>query len=358
MGTFSKRSEFASNLIKWYDENVHPFPWRLTNDPYRIWLSETMLQQTQVKTVIPYYNSWLSRFPNIKSVAEANMDVLLKLWEGLGYYARVRNFHSACNIVINKYNGKVPNSSKQLSALPGVGPYISGAIMSIAFNRPIPAIDTNVFRVISRFNGIGGSLLENKKGVTRILSNIICNLRPGDFNQALMDLGREICTPKNPACNICPIMIFCDAAVNNSVDKYPVRAKSKKKPHYRIAAGIIWKKNQILVAKRKESGLLGGLWEFPGGKIKTDETAVKCIIREVREELGVCVRPGAFLKQINHVYSHFSITLDAYHCDYLGGVPEALGCADWRWIFPGQIADLPFPRANHKLFDQIYERLS
>ena len=354
----SKRPDIVPLLLKWYDENVRSFPWRQTNDPYKIWLSEIMLQQTQVKTVIPYYNRWVAVFPNIKSVAVANTDSLLKMWEGLGYYARVRNFHSACKIIINKYSGEVPDSTKLLLTLPGVGPYIAGAIMSIAFNGPIPAIDSNALRVVSRLNTISGSLLVCKKRITRELSDIICNLRPGDFNQAIMDLGREICTSKNPSCNACPLEDNCSAAVNNNVDKYPAMRRSNNKPHYRVAAGIIWKNNKILVSKRKESGLLGGLWEFPGGKIKDGETAVKCIIREVQEELGVCVRPATFIKQIKHAYSHFSITLDAYHCDFINGIPQALGCEDWRWIFPEQIADLPFPKANHKLFDKIYEGLA
>ena len=352
------KSFVADKLLAWYDAHLHSFPWRGINDPYKTWLSEVMLQQSRVQTVIPYYNRWVDMFPNIRSVAKAKVGSLLKMWEGLGYYARVRNFHLACKTVMNKYSGEVPNNSDLLSTLSGVGPYISGAIMSIAFNYPIPAVDSNAMRVVSRLSAIAGSASSSKKKVAMVLSSLICNVRPGDFNQAIMDLGREICTPKHPACNVCPLSGFCTAAVNNTVDKYPVKAKSREKSHYRVAVGIIWNNNDILISRRREKGLLGGLWEFPGGKIIDGETATKCIVREVREKLGVQVRPGAFLKQIKHTYSHLSITLDAYHCDYIDGAPRAFGCSDWRWIKPEQISSFPFPMANHKLFDQVHKGLA
>ena len=358
MAVVSKKSEPTYLLLRWYDEDIRQFPWRKTNNPYKIWLSEVMLQQTQVKTVVPYYNRWISKYPTIQSVAEAHADSILKTWEGLGYYAGARNFHSACKIIMNKYNGKVPDSAHLLLSLPGIGEYISGAIMSIAFNQSFAAIDSNALRVISRLKSINGPFQIRKQKIAHVLSKLICALRPGDFNQAIMDLGREICTSKNPSCSACPISIHCRSFVNNVVDKYPQTVRANKKPSYSVAAGIIWNKGLILVSKRKDAGLLGGLWEFPGGKIRQGETAKKCIIREVKEELGVVVRPRDFFKQINHTYSHFSITLDAYHCDYVNGSPRALGCAEWRWISPKQIADLPFPKANHKLFNHIYGELA
>jgi len=349
------KSLVADKLLAWYDAHLHSFPWRGINDPYKTWISEVMLQQTRVLTVVPYYNRWVVAFPSLQCVARANADYILKMWEGLGYYARVRNFHSACKIVMREYSGVIPNDKELFSVLPGVGPYISGAVMSIAFNHPVPAVDSNAFRVISRLNAIDQPFIKCKKKAFDVLSSLITDKRPGDFNQALMDFGREVCTPKNPDCNACHLSSHCIAAVNNAVDKFPVTVKSKGRPHYRVAVGIIWYKNKILISKRKEKGLLGGMWEFPGGKIARYESAKKCVIREAKEELGVNVRPKSFVKQIKHAYSHFSITLDAYHCDYIDGSPTARGCADWRWIFPAQIAELPFPAANHKLFGQIYK---
>jgi A/G-specific adenine glycosylase len=225
--------------------------------------------------------------------------------------------------------------------------------MSIAYNLPIPAVDSNAYRVVSRIKSINLPFNSCKNEIIGFLSDHISLNRPGDFNQAIMDIGREICTPKNPFCDVCPIHKICCAFINNTVDKYPFKARRQKKPHYMVAVGVVWKRNKILISKRKENGLLGGLWEFPCGKIRSDEDAKKCVIRNVNEKLGVRVRPGRLLKQIKHAYSHFSITMNAYHCDYVDGPPRALRCDDWQWIFPQQIADLPFSKANHKLFDQI-----
>ena len=353
MGSLTKRFDFVPLLLKWYDANVRPFPWRSTRNPYKVWLSEIMLQQTQVKTVVPYYNRWVAKFPTIKSVTKTNMESLLKMWEGMGYYARVRNFHSACIAVMNRFGGRMPDNYQDFQSLPGVGPYVAGAVMSIAYNLPIPAVDSNAYRVVSRIKSINLPFNSCKNEIIGFLSSHISPNRPGDFNQAIMDIGREICTSKNPSCDICPIQKYCSAFVNNAVDKYPFRAKRKKKPHYMVAVGVVWKGNKILISKRKENGLLGGLWEFPGGKIQNGEDAKKCVIRKVNEKLGVRVRPGRLLKQIKHAYSHFSITLDAYHCDFVGGSPRALRCDNWQWILPQQIKTLPFSKANHKLFDQI-----
>ena len=346
-------STIADKLLAWYDNREHNFPWRGTNDPYKIWLSEVMLQQTQVQTVIPYFKRWMQVFPNIKSVALADMDPILKQWEGLGYYARSRNFYKACKIVKNNFAGQIPNDIDHFSALPGVGSYISGAVMSIAFNQPVPAVDANAFRVVSRLYSIDLPFSKCKKDIIELLSDLINTYRPGDFNQAIMDLGRNICIPINPQCSICPLSKHCSAFVNKNVRNYPVKLKFKQKPHYRVAVGVIWKNEKILISKRRENGLLGGLWEFPGGKIEGGESVKNCIIREVQEELGVCVKPTVFLKQIKHAYTHFSITLDAYYCEFKGGTPQALGCADWRWVAPEQIHSLPFPKANHKLFDKV-----
>ena len=358
MGCTSTKIDFASLVLNWYDSNAFPFPWRVSNDPYRVWLSEIMLQQTRVNTVIPYYYNWLVDLPSVSSVPRSDMDYILKKWEGLGYYARARNFYYACKIVINKFGGNIPCDYNDFLSLPGVGPYIAGAVLSIAYNIPIPAVDGNAYRVISRINSIDLSFNKCKKEITKFLSAHISSDRPGDFNQAIMDIGREICTLKNPACHMCPLQRICSAFVDNSVDKYPIRSRRTKKPHHRVAVGIIWKNNKILISKRIEKGLLGGLWEFPGGKIKKGEGAKKCIIREIKEELGICVLPKKFIKQIRHVYSHFSITLDAYSCNYIAGEPLSLTSADWKWIKPEHISLYAFPKANHKLFDKVKESRS
>ena len=343
----------SSELLDWYHQQNYDFPWRKTRDPYSVWISEVMLQQTRVSTVLPYYKRWLFSLPNIYSVANNNIDNILKLWEGLGYYNRARNFYLACKIIIEKHGGKIPADPNEFSKLPGVGPYICAAVMSIVFNMPTPTVDGNAVRVISRLNSINIPYPRSKKKIHALLAGLIDPINPGCFNQAVMDLGREICTPKSPRCSVCPVYKHCSAHMNNIVYKYPLRMKNISRPHYHIAVAIIWNNNRILISKRKSTGLLGGLWEFPGGKIQPGEDGPGCVVRKAQEILNVLVDPGACIKKIKHSYSHFSITVEAYRCRFIGGNPGALGCADFRWIFPYETPQFAFHRANHKLFDKI-----
>ena len=329
------------------------FPWRNTSDPYSIWLSEVMLQQTRVSTVLPYYRRWISTLPDIQSVSKTDIDNVLKLWEGLGYYNRARNFHKSCQIIFDKYGGEIPNNPSEFLKLPGVGPYICSAVMSIAFNFSMPAIDGNAVRVVSRLNSINTSYPLSNKRIQSYLSGLISPSCPGVFNQAIMDLGREICTPKNPSCDTCPVSVHCKAYVNNTVDKYPVTRKKISVPHYHLVAGIIRKNNKIIICKRKSSGFLAGLWEFPASRLKPGENVQDCVVRGIRETLDVFVDPIAFIKQIKHAYSHFSITMDAYFCHIKGGHIRAVDCADYRWIYPDETNRFAFHRANHKLFNEI-----
>ncbi len=331
-------------------------PWRGEVDVYKIWLSEVMLQQTQVETVKPYYKRWLIKFPNIKSVAEATEEEVLKLWEGLGYYARVRNFKSACEWIQNQNNGEIPTSSDAFRNLKGVGDYIHAAVRSIAYNEVIPVIDGNVKRVVARLLEIDTPPSKSLHIIKQFLINEISHKSPGDFNQAIMDLGSTVCKPKNPKCNDCNISGFCNSYKNNTVDNYPLSEKKRAIPHHKIAVGIIWKENEILISKRHSNVMLGGLWEFPGGKIKKNETATNCVKREIKEELNVTVSVGKKIQTIKHAYTHFTIELTAYHCQYENGEPKTLDCADFKWIPTTEIASLPFPKANHKIFNKIPEK--
>ena len=245
-------TDFTSHLLAWYDGRSLGLPWRNCNDPYKIYLSEVMLQQTQVKTVLPYYKKWVNKYPTVQSVANANQEQILKQWEGLGYYGRARNFHKSCQIIAMQFDGDIPPLPEEFSKLPGVGPYISAAVMSIAFHHPLPAVDTNAIRVVARLKMVDFSSQADSKVIHRYLSDNIAIKRPGDFNQAIMDLGREICKSDNPKCTICPVSKFCKALVNNFVDKYPVKIKPAKKPHYNIAVCVVWNKGQILISKRRE----------------------------------------------------------------------------------------------------------
>tara|TARA_Y100001960_G_C14732623_1_gene858445 strand:+ start:40 stop:1086 length:1047 start_codon:yes stop_codon:yes gene_type:complete len=345
----------SRKILRWYKQNHQQYPWRETSNPYHIWLSEIMLQQTQAKTVIPYYNKWLKIFPSITSVAKAPLDTILKAWEGLGYYARARNFHKACIMLHEKNINTVPNTLNDFIKLPGVGEYTAAAVLSIAYKQPLPAIDTNVIRVFSRIKEVRALFPKSKKIIFKYVQNDFLHKSPGDYNQAMMDFGRFICTNGQPKCNMCVINKFCNAFVNNSVNKFPLKIKKVKKPHHHVAVGVIWKNNKILITKRPNAGLLGGLWELPGGKILPNEQPQHCVAREIKEELNLEVSVQKKLHQIQHAYSHFSISLSAYKCKLIKGAPKLIGCVDYRWIKPEDVNKFAFPKANHKLFNKIYD---
>jgi A/G-specific adenine glycosylase len=345
---------FSKLILIWYYDNKEDFPWRQTKDPYKIWLSEIMLQQTQVKTVIPFYLNWIKNFPTIFDVANASDEKLFKHWEGLGYYNRVNNFRIACNDVINKYKGKIPQTKTELLDLKGIGDYTSSAIASIAFNKINYVIDGNVKRIMSRVLRLKDFSKFSFKKIDNFLSNNIDSNNPGDFNQALMDLGRYICKPKNPTCDFCPISSCCSAYLNNQVLNFPIINKIKKKlPHYTIGVGVIWHNNKILITKRKKNALLGGLWEFPGGKVMNDESIKNCIKREIFEELSINVFVSEFITKVKHKYSHFGITLYAHHCIYEKGDIVCNAADDWKWVTPFELNEYPFPKANHYIFPHI-----
>lgn len=328
-------------------------PWRGQTDPYRIWLSEVMLQQTQIDTVIPYYHRWLKKLPTLGHVARASEDDVLKMWEGLGYYARVRNFRLACQQVVERYGGQVPPDETAFEGLKGVGPYIKAAVLSIAFHKSIPTIDGNVKRVVARLLRLQGPPSKCLTKIESFLNQVISKKVPGDFNQAMMDLGSTICTRSRPRCEQCPVSSACGAYHHNVVHLFPKPEKRLVRPHYLIAVGVICKGDKMLVSKRKSHGLLGGLWEFPGGKIEAGETPSQCVVREIKEELGIHVKVGASLGKVKHEYTHFTIELEAFGCKYVSGKPAALGCADFRWIQLSELKTLAFPKANHKLFPFI-----
>ena len=345
---------FNNTLLNWYDSENEFLPWRATSDPYHIWVSEIMLQQTQVNTVIPFYNAWIDKFATLNDVANASDEEIFKSWEGLGYYNRALNFRSACIDIMNNYDGQIPNLKEKLLLLKGIGDYTSSAIASIAFNQPTPAIDGNVKRIMSRL-----LLLPDfkKKELNKIKDFLLKNIdehRPGDFNQSLMDLGRKICKPRNPKCTDCPISIFCLSFKNKQTHIYPIKNKqTKNKPHYNIGVGVIWHNDKILITKRKKNQLLGGLWEFPGGKIESHESIEHCIKREIKEELDIQIKVNNFIIKVKHQYSHFKITLYAYHCQYISGDVKCIEVDDWAWIEPHAISNYPFPRANHYIFPEI-----
>jgi len=326
-------------------------PWRETSDPYRIWLSEVMLQQTQVKTVIPYYQRFLEQFPTIKDLAHSDLQEILKMWEGLGYYARARNFHRAAGVVIREYGGHVPADWETFLTLPGVGEYTAAAVLSLAFGHAHAVVDGNVKRVLSRLFVIEDPVNKPKayQQFKHIAGTLLDRKQPGNFNQAIMELGALICKPANPVCDLCPVQADCMAYLTGQVDAFPKKEKRKPIPTRLMVAGVIRKKDRVLIVRRKTEGLLGGLWEFPGGEIRPGEDAAAGCIRTIREKAGLRVSIDKHLSNVNHAYTHFKIHLTVFTCQVRPGSRVRLsGPVDFDWVRPEQLDNYAFPKANLK----------
>jgi A/G-specific adenine glycosylase len=307
-----------------------------------------MLQQTQVNTVIPYFNRFIKRFPDVQSLASSDIQDVLKAWEGLGYYSRARNLHRAAQIVLDKWKGELPKGYEALQKLPGFGPYTAAAVASIAFGEAVPVVDGNVVRVFCRFWGIEDDVRNQqiKKQIFNQLRPCIQNTAPSDFNQSIMELGALVCTPSKPLCHICPLQPNCVAFNENRTDSLPVKSKAKPTPHYQIAVGVIWKDGKILIARRKEDKMLGGLWEFPGGKRKGRESLKETVLRETKEETALSIAVRKKYCKVKHAYTHFKITLTAFKCDCLSGTAQPLASDDVKWVSLEKIDRFPFPKAN------------
>jgi A/G-specific adenine glycosylase len=356
-------SDFLPPLLQWYDSVKADYPWRGA-DAYRVWLSEIMLQQTQIETVLPYYSRFLERYSTIHDLAAAPLDEILKLWEGLGYYSRARNLHKAAQVISQDFNGIFPETTDELLKLPGIGRYTAGAISSIAFGKQAALLDGNVIRVFSRWLDLAEDVTEPRvqKQLWELAEALVPVERAGDYNQALMELGQKICTPRNPLCGNCPVNAHCRAYANGTQNEVPVKKKKAPTPHYDVAAGLI-RDNQgrLLIAQRPAEGLLGGLWEFPGGKQETGESLPECLARELREELAIEVEVGEFFVKVKHAFSHFKITLHAYDCRYLGGMngaatPQALQCAAWAWVTEAELDKYSFGKADRGVIEALKNR--
>jgi A/G-specific adenine glycosylase len=346
----------SAAILVWYDNAAADLPWRRTHDPYHIWLSEIMLQQTQVTAVIPYFERFLNAFPTVAALAAAPLDSVLKLWEGLGYYSRARNLHRAAQCIVDEYNAEFPTTAVTLQKLPGIGRYTAGAIASIAFNERVAVLDGNVMRVLTRLYDIADdiSLTATQHHLWSLAESLVPADRPGDYNQAVMELGRTICKPQNPLCLVCPVSQHCLAFQHGAQRQRPVRAPKQQTPHYNVAAGVIWNDaDQVLIAHRPAKGLLGGLWEFPGGKQESGESLTECLVRELREELAIRVEVGDLLAVVKHAFTHFRITLHAFECRYLDGPPQALQCADWRWVSLDDLDQFAFGRTDRRVIDVL-----
>ncbi|QFT88044.1 putative A/G-specific adenine glycosylase YfhQ [Bacillus sp. THAF10] len=319
-------NEFQHDLIAWFEKEQRDLPWRKDKDPYKVWVSEIMLQQTKVDTVIPYFNSFIEQFPNIQSLAEAEEEKVLKAWEGLGYYSRVRNLQSAVKEVHESYQGKVPNNAKEISALKGVGPYTTGAILSIAYGVPEPAVDGNVMRVLSRILLIEEDIakVKTRKLFEEVIRELISKENPSFFNQGLMELGALVCTPTSPSCLLCPVREHCRAFHQGKQRELPVKTKKKSTKQVALVAAILKdEQGRYLIHKRASDGLLANLWEFPNF-VKIDElgTPKQQLQALVSSEYGINILLGDFLCDINHVFSHLVWNVGVYDGTWTGEIPK------------------------------------
>ncbi|MBT3345951.1 MAG: A/G-specific adenine glycosylase [Gemmatimonadetes bacterium] len=342
-------------MLIWYRATRRDLPWRRTEDPYRIWVSEIMLQQTRVETTIDYYERFLERFPTVEDLALAPEDDVLKLWEGLGYYSRARNLHSAAKTIVAA-GGTIPDTYDRLLRLPGVGPYTAAAVASIAFDRPHPVLDGNVIRVLCRMLRVEGDpgRAATRQELLAAGEQLMARTGSGDVNQALMELGARVCTPRSPDCHECPVRSWCRAEAElEDPTTLPIKPPRKERPHLEVTAGVIWKDGKVLLARRPVGGMLAGLWEFPGGKVEAGETLAACLAREIQEELAIDIDVHETLASVDHEYTHLSITLHALQATWRAGEPQAIGVDDWKWVSVEQLDDFAMPRADRRILERL-----
>lgn len=370
----TKIKDFQATFLSWYDLEKRTLPWRENNDPYRIWVSEIMLQQTRVDTVIPYYLNFMNLFPTIQDLADADEDVLLKAWEGLGYYSRVRNLQKAAIQIVTEFNGEMPKDPALIATLKGIGPYTTGAISSMAFQLPIPAVDGNVMRVVSRLFEISEDIAKpaSRKTFEKIMTDIIDPHKPGDFNQAMMDLGSSTCTPTTPTCNLCPINEFCQSFEKGTMLQYPIKSKKKKaKPVYYIGAIIKNNRGEFLLEKREEKGLLANMWTFPlveeepiientllplgGLTSKQPEDIEKQTLENLTKEIkeNYQVEPVWLKKpfvEVKHIFSHLKWFIAVYFGQLIEDNDHEELPKNCKWVHPSEFDQYTFPGPQQKMW--------
>jgi A/G-specific adenine glycosylase len=342
-----QKSKIQSRLLQWFKKKGRDLPWRKTRDPYGIWVSEIMLQQTQVATVIPYYHNFLKSFPTVHHLAKANLSKVLKVWEGLGYYSRARNLHRASQIVLNHFHGSIPDTLKDLLSLAGIGRSTAGAILSFAFHKEAPILDGNAKRVLSRLFAVSGSPGEKK--TQQLLWQISESLIPkgfsNPFNQALMDLGSMLCTPKEPGCNQCPLHQYCKGYLSGKPESYPPRTVKKRIPHVTALSAVIQRDGKVLLNQRPPTGFLGGLWEFPNWEIEGEK---RLRLRNyIEKEMGVNVKVKESIGTFQQTYSHFKLTLQVFDCHHLNGKGKG------KWIPIRKLPLLPMSRIHRRIAEKI-----
>jgi A/G-specific adenine glycosylase len=342
-------------LLDWYRANKRAMPWRETRDPYAIWISEAMLQQTRVETVIPYWQRFLSRFPDVHALATADLDDVLGAWAGLGYYSRARNLQAAARLIDEHHGGKLPDDVVTLQTLPGIGRYTAGAVASIAFDRPEPVLDGNVKRVLTRLLGIREDIGQPEV-VERLWKEAGMLARgpdPGNLNQALMELGATLCTPRTPNCKSCPVSRFCDASTRGDAESLPIKARKKPARKIEAVAALVVRRGKALAVRRPSSGLLGGLWDLPGGDLAAGEMPRAGLTRALRECAGLEISRASAMGSVEHVFTHRRLTLHLYRASTPTDRIRLDGFSAHKWLSPRAISSLPHASLTAKALELL-----
>lgn len=337
------------DLPPWFAAQARDLPWRRDRRPYAVWVSEAMLQQTRVETVIPYFHKWMARFPDPTALAAATEQEVLKVWEGLGYYARVRNLHRAARMIRDQYGGCVPEDPETLARLPGIGPYTLAAVGSLAFGAKLAVLDGNVERVLTRLLAMDTPIQPRlKKDLQALSLRLMGAVPPGVYNEAMMEVGATVCTPRNPKCAACPLRPACRGFRTGCPERFPVKVPKAPIPVVEVCAAVAWRDAEtFLIAQRHPNGLLGGMWEFPGGKREAAETDAACVRRELQEELGIEVVVCEYFLRVRHTFTHFRLRMNLYHCAVPPrAAPRCLDCADFKWVRLEDCAAYPFGKAD------------
>ncbi len=347
-------------IIDWFRTHQRDLPWRRGYHPYEVWISEIMLQQTQMERGIEYFGRWLLEFPDIESLARADEGRVLKLWEGLGYYSRARNLQRCARILLQEHQGVIPDDPVILRSLPGIGPYTAGAIASIAYNRDAPLVDGNVARLFARLFTIDLRLTDPacKKEMWRLAADILPQGRARLFNQGLMEIGALICTPKNPSCKHCPLTSHCLAHRHGLSNLLPIPTKGPKIIPIEMATGLLWHQGRIFIQQRRASDVWGGLWEFPGGGREEDEQPAQTVAREFMEETGLTVTVGAKITTVTHHYTRYRVTLHGFACTLVGesATPILSAAQDCGWVCLQALDDYAFPAGHRQLIEFIKQQ--
>lgn len=354
-----QKRELQAHLLAWYARLRRKLPWRESRDPYAIWVSEIMLHQTQVKTVLPYYRKFLKRFPSLRVLATSPLEAVLKIWQGMGYYARARHLHQAARVILSKHGEKLPEDFQSLTKLPGVGEYTAGAILSIAFGKPYPALDGNVKRVLARLFALEGDpgRAAALKHLRELARGLLPRDRPGDFNQALMELGALVCRPKDPACPSCPLKNLCGAKRLGHQNQIPPPLRRTPPKEVEVVSLFLTRGTKILLVQNPKEGLFGGLWGLPGGDRRPGRGLTLSLQEALKERLGVSAKGLRKVANASATLTHRRISFHIFRATDLLGTPRPQAYQACRWLKISQLSDLPLPKAQRRVLAQVLHKV-